>query len=109
MIKSDSKFLQIFSGTPGGKSSDRCFLCSIPQTDWLKIGPVQDFDGLKYISNYFSSLKHRHGIGIPNQIQKENPRKRSNLYHLFLYQMMRIVKLLKTYLIIVRCGQRSLL
>lgn len=56
-FKGDSKFLQIITGTPCSTSPFRCYLCSVPQSQWLNPDFISfGFKTPRYLENYFSSF-----------------------------------------------------
>ena len=38
LVKGDSKFLQLVTGTTMGTSEERCYQCSIKESEWFRIG-----------------------------------------------------------------------
>jgi hypothetical protein len=67
LVKGDSKFLQILSGTTMSNSDERCYQCSKKLDDWFQITEIEEFCGTKFLENYFSMASKLYGVESSTQ------------------------------------------
>ena len=67
LVKGDSKFLQILTGTTMSNSDERCYQCSHKQSEWFKVNEIEESCGTKFLENYFNVASKKYGLELSAQ------------------------------------------
>ena len=67
LVKGDSKFMQLITGTTMSTSDERCYQCSNKQSDWYQVTEMQEFCGTKFLENYFNVFSKAYGLSSQKQ------------------------------------------